>query len=302
MAAEIKIMSSSELDFTPRFAPNKANIRYWFYKNDVKESYKEFSTDSINWIVHQPGHAKIGNLNTELFVLEFKSYGSSIELLDLPKFFGFQKIYFPHDWTASAQPIVVGYAANDPICSAWEIVPANLAWDEKDTEDNLKYWKENLVRRMPEFDELCRLERTLMGFHPQTESCRKKYLLRLISEIDDSRPFGTKCVEESVAFQLGWDWQRRLCSVHLIAPDFVKIEARRMLSLLKQNFQEEFVRAEISSLLESPVISGQISFPFSLSERSVIRLTKLYSYRGDFSFQFLESTLSFSRNNFPVKK
>jgi hypothetical protein len=87
------------------------------------------------------------------------------------------------------------------------------------------YWQQAMAQRMPLVDEVARLETVLYGFY-----CRQ-----LGSEdaecsvqefFDSKRPYGNKDIAESIAYNLGWDFERRL--QHMQMPDWVRAEAEKL--------------------------------------------------------------------------
>lgn len=84
-----------------------------------------------------------------------------------------------------------------------------------------EYWKTILKRRMPFRDEVLRLTTALHGFyarHGESFSLREFW--------ESKRPYGNKDVAASIAFNLGWDFERRLCQEAL--PEWVAEEALKV--------------------------------------------------------------------------
>lgn len=87
-------------------------------------------------------------------------------------------------------------------------------------EDADAYWRHVLAHRMPQWEEVSRLTTMLYGFYARsTEGYRS---VREFAE-EDKRPYGNKSTADAIAFNLGWDFQRRLTRERL--PDWVAQEA-----------------------------------------------------------------------------
>lgn len=84
-----------------------------------------------------------------------------------------------------------------------------------------EYWQLAMKRRMPFIDEVDRLLTVLRGFH--SESTEQ---IDLLDFYDGKRPYGNKDVPASIAFNLGWDFERRLCREAV--PAFVAEEAIKL--------------------------------------------------------------------------
>lgn len=86
-----------------------------------------------------------------------------------------------------------------------------------------KYWTSMLQRRMPEHDEINRLITIMKGFYfsqikNEFENDPEAFKFDKFSSInefidfhDSKRPYGSKDVEASIAYNLGWDYKRQLC-------------------------------------------------------------------------------------------
>lgn len=83
------------------------------------------------------------------------------------------------------------------------------------------YWCNAIVRRMPFRDEVVRLTTVLYGFF-----ARQSEISDIVEFWSSKRPYGNKHIAGSIAFNLGWDTERRLCKEAL--PDFVEREALRL--------------------------------------------------------------------------
>lgn len=116
----------------------------------------------------------------------------------------------------------------------------------------MDYWKHVLSQRMSFEDEVTRLYTVARGF-------AYNYLM-WAKEIDDifeqnvaldlpyfinntKRPYGNKDIPSSIIFNLGWDFERRLCKEY--APDWVQEEAMKLhravyeLALKEQAIKEQ---------------------------------------------------------------
>lgn len=76
------------------------------------------------------------------------------------------------------------------------------------------YWAEVLVRRMPFDDEVSRLVSILIGeFVLQSRNVTEGVMVdagQLSDFVHSKRPYGNKDIAASIAFKLGWDYQRKL--------------------------------------------------------------------------------------------
>lgn len=97
------------------------------------------------------------------------------------------------------------------------------------------YWEEVMSKRTEFRDEVTRLTTILYGFYYQNdeEECHN-----ILDHWGSKRPYGNKDVAASIAFNLGWDYQRRLCTEHM--PKWVEEEAMMLhetvyLNLIKGN-------------------------------------------------------------------
>mgnify|MGYP003473239450 FL=1 len=99
------------------------------------------------------------------------------------------------------------------------------------------YWKERMRQRMEPVYEVPRLQTILKGFFlDRTESEKQEYST-LFEWTTSKRPYGTKSIEESIAFQLGWDRDRVLTFSAM--PEFVRIEAMALHELVRTNLLKE---------------------------------------------------------------
>jgi hypothetical protein len=99
------------------------------------------------------------------------------------------------------------------------------------------YWKERMHQRMKTVDEASRLQTILKGFFlDRTESEKQEYPT-LFAWTASKRPYGTKLIEESIAFQLGWDRDRVLTFSEM--PEFVRIEAMALHEFVRTNLLKE---------------------------------------------------------------
>lgn len=111
------------------------------------------------------------------------------------------------------------------------------------TEDQLdEYWRVCMNHRMEECYEVSRLVRVLIGYYLESAQYDS---IRGYSEYDDymefwdsKRPYGSKAVMESIAFNLGWDSGRALCVSEM--PKWVEEEAAKLHSLVKEALYGEW--------------------------------------------------------------
>lgn len=76
-----------------------------------------------------------------------------------------------------------------------------------------EYWAEVMQRRMSKRDEVTRLLTVLRGFYLDQGPAQVGYDFPLREYIRSAiRPYGSKNVAASIAFNLGWDYERRLCT------------------------------------------------------------------------------------------
>jgi hypothetical protein len=84
-----------------------------------------------------------------------------------------------------------------------------------------QYWKDRMSNRMTVRDELTRLEMILKGHY---------YGANLPIGLKDfflsKSPYGNKDIEASIAFHLGWDYERTLR--HADMPEYVRESARML--------------------------------------------------------------------------
>jgi len=101
-------------------------------------------------------------------------------------------------------------------------------WYKKNKNDiNERYWKEAMAHRMPFDDEVARLLTAIKGFYYE-DGCDSYGQKSLIDFHHSKRPYGNKSVAESIAFNLGWDWRRRLTGDNGGLPDWVEDEAMKL--------------------------------------------------------------------------
>lgn len=104
-----------------------------------------------------------------------------------------------------------------------------------------EYWQEVMKNRMPIDDEVTRLKTALMGFmysHNEysKESNRHYDIMDILEFWDSKRPYGNKSIENSIAYNLGWDRDRLLITSML--PEWVKDEAMKLHELVKEDILE----------------------------------------------------------------
>lgn len=83
------------------------------------------------------------------------------------------------------------------------------------------YWQDAMSRRMPFEDEVTRLRTVLSGFHYQYANAGT-----LADTWASDRPYGDKNIPASIAFNLGWDYARRLCLKPM--PEWVEAKAMEL--------------------------------------------------------------------------
>lgn len=99
-----------------------------------------------------------------------------------------------------------------------------------------EYWKDAMNHRQPEWCEIERLISIAKGFYldelkndadykEENSIDLSKYDLRYFVE-NAKRPFGNKNKAQSIMFNLGWDWDRRL--VEQSEPQWVIEEANKL--------------------------------------------------------------------------
>ena len=98
--------------------------------------------------------------------------------------------------------------------------PARL--DADSTAEPL-YWRARMAERMSKRDEVSRLVTVLKGFYLDE---RGRYATLGEFYHNAKRPYGNKGVEESIAFNLGWDRDRVLCESAM--PAWVEAEAMEL--------------------------------------------------------------------------
>lgn len=81
------------------------------------------------------------------------------------------------------------------------------------------YWLDALKHRMPRRDEVTRLVTVLHGMRSQYGDPAQD----ILDFWSENRPYGNKDIPASIAFNLGWDYRRRLCTEHM--PEWVANEA-----------------------------------------------------------------------------
>lgn len=98
------------------------------------------------------------------------------------------------------------------------------------------YWRQAMAVRMPFHEELVRLETLLHGFYSRSPEHEKEG--SVIDFLRDAkRPFGNKNVAQSIIYNLGWDFERRLCRV--AEPGWVTDQARMLYHALINEMEEE---------------------------------------------------------------
>lgn len=101
-------------------------------------------------------------------------------------------------------------------------------------EENDTYWRDAMSRRMDRYDETTRLTTALRGFYSaDDEGHRTLWDFWRYAK----RPYGNKGVEDSIAFNLGWDWKRVL--IRNAMPEWVKAEAEAIHRLVGERIEHE---------------------------------------------------------------
>lgn len=96
--------------------------------------------------------------------------------------------------------------------------------------DLTAYWKGRLAQRMDDFHEVNRLLTALKGCYYEHLVHDPLEPMKLSEWLHTKRPFGSKAVDESIAYNLGWDTNRILCTSEM--PEFVRKEARILFDML----------------------------------------------------------------------
>jgi hypothetical protein len=99
-------------------------------------------------------------------------------------------------------------------------------------EDDETYWRTAMSRRMSQDEEVTRLCTVLRGFFTNNDDGFTD-----IVEFWEraKRPYGAKNVAHSIAFNLGWDWQRRLCTKPM--PTWADDEAMSLHAMLGEHLK-----------------------------------------------------------------
>lgn len=104
------------------------------------------------------------------------------------------------------------------------------------------YWEEAMEIRMNIREEVDRLETVLLGHLYLNNEYAKKVVGQDVMEPlefwDSKRPYGNKNIENSIAFNLGWDYKRVLTKE--VMPEWVKDEARKVHDLLRRQLEREY--------------------------------------------------------------
>ncbi|MDK2600490.1 hypothetical protein QO179_23620 [Bacillus stercoris] len=106
-----------------------------------------------------------------------------------------------------------------------------------------EYWGLSMRRRMPMDDELTRLESILYGFLYRHNSYAvqnnlSSEVMTLSEFINSKRPYGNKDIASSIAFNLGWDNERRLTTEEI--PRSVEYQAMNLHYALKKKIESEY--------------------------------------------------------------
>lgn len=92
------------------------------------------------------------------------------------------------------------------------------------------YWERALKYRYPVADEVTRLVTALYGFFHRQDPETSTYEANIRDFVRSKYPWGIKAKAESIAFNLGWDPQRRLCREEL--PKNIEVEAMKLYDLV----------------------------------------------------------------------
>jgi hypothetical protein len=115
------------------------------------------------------------------------------------------------------------------------------------------YWDTLLDRRMPEDDEVHRLVHVLMSHY--FSSClhngtiSQDHANGLVEFHDSKRPYGSKNLPASIAFNLGWDYKRQLHYQDDLPPDAEAVALdlhAKVLEVLKESMFLYIPENEIS--------------------------------------------------------
>ncbi len=112
------------------------------------------------------------------------------------------------------------------------------------------YWHERMAERMPLFDEVARLVTVLKGFYLDEQ---RDFATLLDFYSNAERPYGNKNVEQSIAFNLGWD-RDRVLREHAM-PEWVEANARELHRLAGAKVREA---APVHGLTPSEVALAKI--------------------------------------------
>lgn len=87
---------------------------------------------------------------------------------------------------------------------------------------NDDYWRTALANRHFEAEKLTMIAK-LVKFHSE---CGEK--MSLLNFYHSKRPYGNKDIDQSIAFNLGWDNAERRLTWHSDLPDWVKVETQKI--------------------------------------------------------------------------
>lgn len=107
---------------------------------------------------------------------------------------------------------------------------------DRDTPDLVEYWRDAMSRRMPEWCEVDRLTTMAYGHYYKERLNGEKFSFLEFLQTG-KRPYGNKDKPASIAYSLGWDWNRHLCQVAV--PKDIQEEAMRLHAIVIQNVKQE---------------------------------------------------------------
>lgn len=101
-----------------------------------------------------------------------------------------------------------------------------------------EYWQLASSNRMDEFWEIVRLETVLKGFYYDEIQFGHNDYENIVDFCENAkRPFGNKSIDQSIAFNLGWDNKRMLCVDLMGLPKVLVDEAAKLRERLIQHLK-----------------------------------------------------------------
>lgn len=122
-----------------------------------------------------------------------------------------------------------------------------------------EYWRDRMSHRMEHHNEKARLFTVLKGFYCDA-ILFGDYYETLYDFWCSKRPYGSKALPESIAFNLGWDLHRVLCSAEI--PDYVREEAEVLhaaVGVLCKRQDTHLYQSMLDRYI--PFIEGRVSDP-----------------------------------------